>query len=128
MAAKSKIESVLAQTLLEALRHAASQREAGASSEEVQANLVKTLRAAWPKWRDEPWHYECAHCQDTGWREHICPELHCGRKKPHAGHCYVQTCLCSKGNELRASLIQKQRPSATEEAGARRRAPSRFGR
>lgn len=51
--------------------------------------------------RDEPWHDECAACQDTGWESHECDGGDrgvCGRKKTHAPHSFVVPCPCRPMN------------------------------
>ncbi len=58
-----------------------------------------------PDNRDEPWHFECTACSDTGWEDHACEgttefaqETACGRKKPHYPHNFVTVCPCRATN------------------------------
>lgn len=49
--------------------------------------------------REEPWHLECAACEDTGWEHFHCPgDRSCGRMKPHGAHDYVRVCVCRPTN------------------------------
>lgn len=62
------------------------------------------LRAALPHVRQEPWHFECEICHDTGWQEHLdgtafsCPAEPCGRTKPHGEHTWTRPCHCRATN------------------------------
>jgi hypothetical protein len=53
------------------------------------------------------WHDECTRCGDTGWAEFWCgegqntmrhQEGHCGRRRPHSGHSWVEPCFCRPTN------------------------------
>jgi hypothetical protein len=55
---------------------------------------------ALPDGRSEPWHSECASCQDTGWVLDLeCDggDL-CGRTKKHLPHSYTRGCGCRATN------------------------------
>lgn len=108
---------VLSQTMEIALNLAREQRDAGVPQAERLANLEKSLRAAWPKSRTEPWHYSCEHCHDTGWSCEDCPRRPCGRSRPHSPHPFVYTCSCAKGAAIRANLDKRQKPVEVEKAG-----------
>ena len=108
----------LAQTMMEAISHRRAQRLAGADSDELDANLEKTLRACWPVVR--AWKYLCETCRDTGWRVWTCDGgIRCGRTKPHSAHEYVESCTCSKGEKIHAALHPD--PAKLDGAGGARR-------
>ncbi len=57
------------------------------------------LRAALPAGREEPWHFDCLACLDTGWEERTCDGSSlCGRQKKHPLHSYVRVCTCRPTN------------------------------
>lgn len=142
------IDLQLANTIEWALREKKNQRELGATHEEAEENFEKTIRAAWPKMRDEPWHYLCDRCDDTGFIRRVCePGNRCegwstykssatmpdGKYKrrlctlPHAGnytHDYVSFCSCPKGEMMRPK--QKQASDFTEAAKTPKRKPTRM--
>ncbi len=121
---------IFAQTVLEAMKLYGAQRVAGATPQELTRNLEQTLRASWPRRRDEPWHFNCEPCHDTGWRRHECPTTVCGRRVVHEPHSYVVPCLCVKGGRAQAALAGRMVSSGVDdEAGVAkpRRKPSRFG-
>lgn len=61
---------------------------------------VAALRKRLPAARETPWHYDCAHCDDTGWEPFSCPgDVTCGRDRPHAPHAYVRPCPCRPVNQ-----------------------------
>lgn len=64
-----------------------------------QVRIEQTLRAL-PPAREEPWHFECSYCSDTGWEDRECDGEHrmCGRAKTHAAHVYASPCSCRETN------------------------------
>lgn len=63
-----------------------------------QQRVEQTLRAL-PPGRDEPWHFECPHCEDTGWEERSCDGSRmCGRSKEHPAHTFATACSCRDTN------------------------------
>lgn len=44
------------------------------------------------------WHHDCDVCMDTGWAFRECPESHCGRRKEHGAHAFVERCQCIEWN------------------------------
>ncbi len=128
---------VLAQTYTEAMRIWAAQKADGVSLLERERGLERTLRAAWPKGRTEPWHYLCDRCDDTGWLFGACtPETPCGRpftlpnQRPDdytgrgrctPNHRYATPCWCEKGQMFRRGLEgQKAKPEDFKQAGKSR--------
>lgn len=92
----------LAQTVNAAMRIWDQQKREGVSREERIAGMEKTLRAAWPKSREQPWHYVCDNCNDTGLVERECGgDAMCGRSKRHAPHRYGEPCWCPKGGKFK---------------------------
>lgn len=88
----------LAQTFTEAMRIWDAEKAEGVSKTERLARLERTLRAAWPRRRDEAWHYVCVACSDLGLEMFECDGgSTCGRGKPHLPHSYGRPCLCAKG-------------------------------
>jgi len=123
---KSRPDSMLYQTFVAADALRLKALEAGDSREDANAIVAGALKAAWPKGREEPWHYACEPCGDTGWRYHTCPgDATCGRKSEHLGHEYVVYCWCEKGRALQPKARQE-----TDELAALGKVakPSRFGR
>ena len=53
-----------------AIRQRDEQKAAGATAEELTANMEKTLRASWPFTR--AWKYCCENCRDTGIAMAVC--------------------------------------------------------
>lgn len=111
----------LAQTYQAAMQAWDDQKAAGATREELIANLEKTLRAAWPQVR--PWQFLCRECGDLGYVFAECtPGTPCGRtfRLPGAasddytgrgrcapGHSYVRPCeSCEKGQRFLAGLMK----------------------
>lgn len=69
-------------------------------AERVQ--VEQTLRAL-PPARDEPWHFECEYCSDTGWEERACDGGRmCGRSKEHPAHTFASPCSCRNSNRTYA--------------------------
>jgi hypothetical protein len=64
-----------------------------------QCRVEQTLRAL-PAGREEPWHFECNHCGDSGWEERTCNGEHrqCGRAMVHPAHSFVTACSCRATN------------------------------
>lgn len=59
----------------------------------------KQLQAAVQPGRDEPWHFDCEDCEDTGWiRLHCGGNDTCGRRNRHQPHDYVIVCGCRATN------------------------------
>ena len=121
-------EGHLAATILETIRLRDAQKAAGASQVELDANLEKTLRAAWPVTR--AWHFWCERCSDYGLVIRECPgDSTCGRAKEgakvHPEHVYAEPCFCHRG-----ARFQPRQPTETSaiEAAAKVRKPTRWGR
>lgn len=136
----------LARTIVAALEQWDAQKKAGASPEELAANLEKTLRAAWPRRREDSWKFLCERCLDTGFVESHCPEVPCGRPFRHPGqrsddytgqgkcvapHSYVRPCLCMKGRSLADGIARSfdgsRRDSHDVESAGQRRKMTRVG-
>lgn len=95
---------------LEALQDAVSalQREGGRKwfpttgewRAAAEAALEQRLRKAVQPSRDEPWHLECAACEDTGWLIKACSSAPCicGRPRRHAPHTFAVPCPCRATN------------------------------
>jgi hypothetical protein len=65
----------------------------------ADAVQLEALRQAVKPARDEPWHFDCETCTDTGWKHHDCDgSEQCGRRKKHAPHVYVTPCPCREMN------------------------------
>jgi hypothetical protein len=127
MSGKKPVSSgTLAESIRIAMDQFHQQQAAGASLDEARENLARTVRAAWPRRRIEPWHYICDTCQDTGWREQDCPARDCGRRRPHAAHFFVRPCVCARGLAVRAT-IEKPTPADIGDAGAGRKRLTRLG-
>lgn len=67
-----------------------------------------------PPGREEPWHYDCEVCEDSGWEYHRCyagTGNNCGRRQCMSGntgmyeHNYVTPCSCRETNRT----YQRQR-------------------
>jgi len=118
--------SVLCQTFIAADQLRRKALETGATKEQANDIVAQALQQAWPRGREEPWHYLCETCSDSGWRVYQCPgDASCGRKNPHLAHEYVTTCWCPKG----AALKVKPRGEEDELAKVGKTVkPSRFGR
>jgi hypothetical protein len=71
----------------------------GEWAEVADAVQHEALRRAVKPARDEPWHFDCETCTDTGWKHHDCDgSEQCGRRKKHAPHVYVTPCPCREMN------------------------------
>lgn len=99
----------------------------------AEANQIVTdaLRQAWPKGREEPWHYLCDACEDTGWERHVCaPQRRCNRRSCQPSdapaHDYMMPCWCQKGRD-RVSRAKGETDELAEIAKTAKR-PTRFGR
>lgn len=67
--------------------------------EAAEVAHVQQLKAAVQPARDEPWHLECEHCEDTGWERFECTgDLTCGRRNKHFAHVYARACTCRPTN------------------------------
>lgn len=68
--------------------------------EAAEQALAQRLRQAVQPARDEPWHLECAGCEDTGWLRKECSSAPCicGRPRRHAPHTFVVPCPCRPTN------------------------------
>jgi hypothetical protein len=65
-----------------------------------RCRIEQTLKALPSSGREEPWHHECPHCEDTGWEIRECDGSHrqCGRAKEHQAHSYASACSCRNTN------------------------------
>lgn len=134
----------LARVWREAMRMADQMKAEGTPAAERQAFIATALREAWPKTREEPWHYLCQQCDDTGWVFKTCVQGSCGRpftlpgqaSDDHTGrgrcaegHSYCQPCWCLKGQGFKRNLLKAPRPTEDAvEAAARTGKPTRAGR
>lgn len=136
----------LAETYKEAMRLSARMKAEGVSKEDRQVFLEKALKAAWPQGREEPWHYRCTNCNDTGWAERFCtPETPCGRpfrvkanqhtypdetgkgRCQQEGHSYVVACFCEQGKPKQNWHIpKKEQPSDDYSAATKSKPLSRW--
>jgi len=120
----SVTDGVLSETILEALRIRDRMRADGASVEECDAALEKTLRASWPQTRE--WKHLCGECRDYGLIIRGCPgdKPFCGRRKVHLPHEYGEPCFCAAGGRF------KPKPKSGEDftEATKVRQPTRFGR
>lgn len=137
-------ESMLSQTVREALRLRDQMRADGASEEDLTKGLAQTLRASWPQTR--AWHYDCDGCSDTGWQDKLCtPATPCGRPFDRMGqsaddytgrgrcgpsHTYVVPCFCRRGEVKRVQRDRLDQVAAPEDylGVGRVSKPTRFGR
>jgi hypothetical protein len=118
--AASRTWGVLAQTFVEAMRIWDGQKVDGVLKSTREADLEKTLRAAWPQVR--AWKYLCETCRDSGLEIIDCPgDTTCGRGKPHLSHEFGRPCWCKAGIRFR----EKPRPV---EVPSTRSKPTRLGR
>lgn len=98
--AASKTWGLLASTFAEAMRIWDGQKADGVSKAQREADLEKTLRAAWPQVRE--WYYLCSSCRDMGLAMSACPgDATCGRGKPHLPHDFGRPCSCQAGERFR---------------------------
>lgn len=137
-------DGVLAATFQEAMRMAEAMKADGQPSGVIIDAVANMLRLAWPKGREEPWHYGCDRCGDTGWVVKVCREGSCGRPfklpKQHSddrtgqgtcqtGHGFVEPCWCQKGLGFKRQLAKEPRPlEDAVEAAAKTSKPTRLGR
>lgn len=70
------------------------------AAQEHQREIARK-QLALPPGREEPWHYECQNCEDTGWIMYLdCDgSAKCGRQRPHAPHSYTDVCGCRATNK-----------------------------
>ncbi len=98
--ATQKTWGLLAQTFTEAMRIWEGQKADGVPKTTREADLEKTLRAAWPHGRE--WKYLCDTCRDVGLEMLDCPgDATCGRVKPHLPHEFGRPCWCAAGRRFR---------------------------
>lgn len=145
MTKKPDQDGPLASVFAEATRIGAQMKADGASLAERQAFVARALREAWPKGREEPWHYVCSACEDTGWRSMVCVQGSCGRPfrlpgqhdddhtgqgRCQDGHTYVQPCTCPKGSVRRQQLLKQRSDQDAIEIAAKSKPKgfTRFGR
>ena len=120
---KESAESILAESLLEALKLCAKQEADGVSRAERMAGFERTVRASWPQRRE--WKFICHECADVGLVIYECDGgSRCGRTNPHLAHSFGEPCLCKHGKRFRP----KPQSSADVETAGKSRKPSRFGR
>lgn len=123
-------------------------RVGGLSPEQADQALEKSIRDVWPKGREEPWHYVCELCNDTGLRLFVCrrgqrcngistrtdaPKETPGKykrlcaKHPDSEyeHDYVTPCLCERGDGWRD---KPKAPADFAEAGKTAPKPRKFSR
>lgn len=136
-------EGQLSKTFREAMRLCDRMKAEGVSKDEREAFVAKALKAGWPKTREEPWHYVCEACGDSGWRVRECVSRSCGRpfKLPNQagddhtgqgrcadGHSYAAPCYCAKGQIQQRCLLKQRQPEDAMALAARTSKPTKVGR
>lgn len=117
----------LAQTYVAAMAFWDAQKADGVPIAERFMGLDKTLRAAWPKGREEPWRDNCAECRDYGLVMATCPgDATCGRTKRHLPHGFGSPCWCALGKRFQEK--SKPDPSDFTAAGRTSKPLTRVGR
>jgi hypothetical protein len=99
-----KTDLQLGAVFKEAMRIWDAQKAEGVSLPERLRGLEQTLRAAWPRGRQEPWRFNCEQCEDRGLVMSTCPgvaEATCGRERPHLAHDFGRPCWCEGGARFR---------------------------
>ena len=117
---------VLASTIAEACRLRDAMRADGATREQLDEAMEKTVRLVWP--RRHPHHYVCQACGDYGLAMRTCDwddRPTCGRRKPHLAHEYGRPCECPAGARHREP---ERRTEDFTQAGKVTRKPTRWGR
>ena len=117
---------VLARTITEACRLRDAMRADGATLEQLNEAMEKTVRLVWPRRR--PHHYICETCGDYGLDMRTCDgdeRPTCGRTKPHLAHEYGRPCDCPAGARHREP---ERRAEDFTQAGKVTRKPTRWGR
>lgn len=113
----------LASAFKDAMTMAAQLRANGVVEADIRQGIENVLKAAWVKGREEPWHYRCRLCDDSGWHIKTCTHRSCGRpfKLPgqsaedstgqgrcQDGHTYAQPCVCERGDTQRRGLLKQR--------------------
>ena len=87
--------------------------------------LDRQVRAALAPAREEPWHHECARCEDTGWEylpactaEHRCGRAGCAQQPSTYTHTHVTACACRATNQTYQRQQDRSRLRARERRGA----------
>jgi hypothetical protein len=91
----------LGKTIVEALRLRDLMRAEGATKADLDAAMLKTVKAAWPTVTEED-DRRCA-CGDTGAVIHTCPgHRRCpvSQHPRHGPHTYLTPCSCSEGTRF----------------------------
>jgi hypothetical protein len=118
-------EKQLAATVAEAVRIRRVMLDDGASMDDADAALERSIRLAWPFTRE--WKYLCDKCRDCGLEMLFCPgDATCGRTKGHLPHDFGVPCWCPKGKVFRP----KERSEVDELAsiGKQPKTFTRFGK
>lgn len=113
----------LATAFKDAMVMAAQMRENGVVEADIRQGIENVLRDAWVKGRDEPWHYTCRVCDDSGWQIKTCTHRSCGRPFRLPGqhsddqtgqgtcrgeHSYAEPCACERGQAQRRALLKQR--------------------
>jgi hypothetical protein len=124
----------LASAFKEAMVMAAQMRLNGVVEADIRQGVENVLRDAWVKGREEPWHYTCRLCDDSGWQIKTCTNRSCGRpfKLPgqhsddvtgqgtcRGDHTYAQPCVCERGQAQRRGLLQQRTAEDAVSAAAK---------
>ena len=125
--------SAFVRTMRDVMAQYLRARAEGVSREDAVRGIEAELREAWPG-NTSKFVPDCAFCDDTGWREHVCTEaLRCGRERcarqhPAWEHPYVASCGCQTGQTHRRRV---QTPDDAVNATGRTQKPkkgfTRFG-
>lgn len=82
-------------------------RAAGVSQEDACKGIEAVIRDVWPKGRDEPWHYVCEECQDTGLRS-VWKFVVLYQEKVE----FKEACVCAKGRDWAAAHSPDREPES----------------
>jgi hypothetical protein len=129
----------LATAFKDAMEMAAQMRANGVVEADIRQGIENVLKAAWVKGREEPWHYSCRLCDDSGWQiktctNHACgrpftlpnqsPDDHTGQGRCQDGHTYAEPCQCERGDIQRRGLLRQR--TAEDAVSAAAKTTTRF--
>lgn len=125
----ARTDGKLAAAYLEIVAFIDTAKASGTPQDVIARSVEAVLRDVWPKpksGRDEPWHYLCESCGDTGLEIHDCPgDARCGRSRRHDPHTFGRPCFCALGRRFVEKTKAERDPVAAAAKVAK--APSRFG-
>ena len=101
-------------------------KASGVTGDTLNAGMAEVLKQHWPRQRQEPWHYVCERCCDSGAEHFECPEQKCDRDFPHGPHSFIRPCFCPKGRRFQEKPPPTQADSL--EKAAKPTKPTRWGR